>query len=69
MKKELIIYRWFHEDDEETTLYVGRTSTGDLDRRLNSSIDAQNTPFGRFLATKDETYKEGCVLYSAHLDR
>ena len=44
---------------KETTLYVGRTSTGDLDRRLNSSIDAQNTPFGRFLATKDGEYLDG----------
>jgi len=58
--KNLIIYRWFHEDDEETTLYVGRTSTGDLDRRLNSSIhDSQSTPFRRFLATKDEKYLQG----------
>ena len=60
MAREFVVFRWFHEDDEETALYVGRTSTGDLDRRLSSSIhDAQNTPFGRFLATKDETYKEG----------
>ena len=60
MKKELIIYRWFHEDDEETTLYVGRTSTGELDRRLDSDIrNSQSTPFRRFLATKDENYLQG----------